>query len=483
MSAGVAVDATTLYPAIIAGRDYHFNEVVEIRSPWSGDIVGAYAACSVADLDSVLSRIPTEPTRLARHERRALLDRIADLVETRKEAAARLITAESGLSLVDTRHEVDRAVAVLRLATAAVMRADGSVYTDDVLPGGRGRRTYTLREPFELALAITPFNHPLNQVVHKLAPAFAVGTRVVLKPSAHTPLSAFWFARICLEAGLPEDWITVLCAEGIALPQALARHPRFEMLAFTGGTAAGRELAAHAGYKKLVLELGGSSPMIVLEDADIPLALDLATAGCFRNSGQRCSAVRRIFVPRKNADAFAEALAARAAQIRLGDPADEATGMGTLINAAAAERIGGRLRTAEADGARFWNPIRCEGASLAPCVLSGIANDDPIVREEAFGPIAPIIAYETLDEALSLANDTAYGLSAAVIGNNWEWIQKAITQIRAGSVNVNAEPGWRIESTPFGGIKASGLGDKEGVDEAMNGYSWIKTYSLPWDRP
>lgn len=404
-------------------------------------------------------------------------------LEVAQEEAARLICSESGLCLRETRHEVGRALAVLRLAAVATRMPEGEIFADDILPGGRGRRTYTQREPFRLTLAITPFNHPLNQVTHKLAPAFAVGTPVVLKPSAHTPLSAFWFGELCLQAGLPPDWLTVLCAPDLELPRALVAHPEFQMLAFTGGTAAGREIAGRAGYKKIVLELGGSSPMLVLDDAPFDEAVGLAAQGCFRNSGQRCTAIRRILVPRAMAEDFAVALGERAASLRLGPPLEETTEMGTVIHAAAAEQIAARVRQAVADGARLHHPCNHEGARISPCVLSGVNHDMDIVSQETFGPVAPVIGYADFAEALNLANRTAYGLSAAVVGRDWNRIQQAISTIEAGSVNVNAEPGWRMEWTPFGGIKASGMGDKEGVLRAMDGLSWTKTYSLPWDRP
>lgn len=474
------VDASS---SILAGRRLTLGTPQPVTNPFTGETVGVFDAASPERIPEIIKAATADHPLLPRHRRHRLLNDIADLLDSRRGDAAALITAESGLCLHDTRHEVERALAVLRLAAIACLQDEARVYPDDIMPGGRNRRIYTQREPFSLILAITPFNHPLNQVVHKLAPAFATNNRVILKPSNHTPLTAWWFADLCLEAGLPPEWISVVCGANHRFPRALATHDAIEVVTFTGGTAAGRDLAHNAGYKKLILELGGSSPLIVLPDADLEMAVEIAANGCFRNSGQRCTAIRRLLLPENRAADFTDRLSQKAANWSVGNPVDSDSAMGTVIDEDAARHIEGRVEDAIHNGARLHTGHRREGALYPPTVLDRIRNDSLLVREETFGPLAPVITYQGLDEAIAMANDTAFGLSSAVIGQNWQQIQRVITGVRAGTVNVNAEPGWRLEWSPFGGIKASGLGEKEGVLEAMRGMTWIKSYSLPWDRP
>ena len=243
------------------------------------------------------------------------------------------------------------------------------------------------------------------------------------------------------------------------------------------------EIAADAGYKRLILELGGSSPLLVLEDADVEEAVDIAMAGIFKNSGQRCTAIRRLLVHRSLADRFAEGLAAKTAELSYGDPYDSTTDMGTVIDETAARLLEARVDEAVAAGARVLQGNHREGALYSPTVVDGVENDFPLVRSESFGPIASILRFDTLDEALAIANDTEYGLSSGVVSQHWPSIQRCISGIEAGTVNINEAPSYRLEWTPFGGIKSSGLGYKEGVIETMKAMTYVKTYSLPWDRP
>jgi aldehyde dehydrogenase (NAD+) len=263
----------------------------------------------------------------------------------------------------------------------------------------------------------------------------------------------------------------------------LVTHDLVDMVTFTGSSQIGRQIADRAGYKRLVLELGGSSPLLVLEDADVGVAIDVAIAGIFKNSGQRCTAIRRLIVHRSLADSFAQQLAERAAALISGDPYDPSTQIGTVIDEAAAQRIESRVQETLNLGARLLCGHQRRGAIYAPTVVDGVENDHPLVHEETFGPVAAILRFDSLDEAIHIANDTEYGLSSAVVSDHWPSIQRCISEIEAGTVNVNETPGYRLEWTPFGGIKSSGLGYKEGVIETMKAMTWVKTYSLPWDRP
>jgi phosphonoacetaldehyde dehydrogenase len=350
----------------------------------------------------------------------------------------------------------------------------------DVSPHGRARRAYTLREPVRLVAAITPFNHPLNQVAHKLAPAIAAGAPIVLKPSEKTPLAALWLEQAIHEAGYPQEALAIVTGDREEILEEMLRHEAVEVVSFTGGVAVGQMVAERLGYRRAVLELGGNDPLLVLRDADVERAADLAVSGATKNSGQRCTAVKRIIVEEPIADALAEAVVERSRRLRVGDPLEESTELGTLIDQTAAETVETRVRTAAADGARLLAGGSRHGAQIEPPVLDHVRPDHELVREETFGPAIPLIRVRDLDEALTVANGTRYGLSAGIVSNNLGAITRCIRELRCGSVNVDEVPGFRTEATPFGGIKASGLGVKEGVVEAMRGMTTVKLFSLPW---
>jgi len=471
------------FGSLVGGREDKSGQWVDVFNPYHGGLVGRVSAIDAAATAAVIERTRAAKAALSRFERARILNAVADALLARIDEASLLITSESGLCLADTAYEVRRAVDVLRFSAMRALEDDSEVFPCDVSAQGRPRRIYTMREPLNLIAAITPFNHPLNQVVHKIAPAIATNNTVVLKPSRRTPLAAFYFARLCHECGLPPDMLNVVCGSDTEVAETLVAHEAVELVTFTGGSAVGRRIAERAGYKRCILELGGSSAMLVLADADPEEAAAIAAAGTFKNSGQRCTAIRRLLVHESLAEAFGEALAAKAEAVACGDPFDPATEMGTVITEAAAIEMEGRVEAALRRGAVLLAGHRRRGALYPPTVLDHVRNDDELVAQETFGPVAPIIRFGSLDEAIAIANDTAYGLSGAVVSNHWPSIQRAITELETGTVNVNIEPSYRLEWSPFGGFKASGLGEKEGVIEAMKGMTRVKTYSLPWDRP
>jgi putative phosphonoacetaldehyde dehydrogenase len=272
----------------------------------------------------------------------------------------------------------------------------------------------------------------------------------------------------------------VLTGEPAAIVPELVTHPAAELVTFTGGVPVGKHIAAVAGYRRLVLELGGNDPLIVMDDADLDEAADLAASGSYRNSGQRCTAVKRILVQRTVADAFVERLLERTRAWRHGDPADPTVEMGTVIDASAARLFEGRVLDAVRRGARLLHGNVREGASYSPTLLDDVAPDMTVVREETFGPVSPVIRFDTLDEAIDIVNRSPYGLSSGVCTNRLDVVARLVAELQVGTVNVREVPGYRLESTPFGGIKDSGLGYKEGVQEAMRSFTTVKTYSLPW---
>jgi aldehyde dehydrogenase (NAD+) len=331
-----------------------------------------------------------------------------------------------------------------------------------------------------LGAAITPFNHPLNQVAHKLAPAIAAGLPMILKPSEKTPLTAFRFAELLYDAGLPGWMLSAVMGSIDELVSPLIEDARVEFVSFTGSAGVGKQISKRAGYKKLCLELGGNSPLIVMDDADMDLAVTLAAEGCYRNSGQRCTAVKRLLVHEDVLEEFTARFVAKTAEYPCGDPSDEATRVGTVIDEEAAMRLEKRIEDAVAGGARVMCGGRRNGAQIEPTVIADVPRDADMVVEESFGPLAPIMSVKDIDDAIALANDSAFGLSSGIVTNNMEAALKAVRGIRTGTVNVNEVPGYRIESSPFGGVKDSGLGVKEGVIEAIKYMTNVKTFSLPW---
>jgi len=453
----------------------------EVFNPYTRALVGTVARASMAEVRRAIGIARAFRPRLTRYERYRICQQTAETLRARAEEIADLITAESGLCKKDSIYEVGRACDVFIFAGNAALQDDGQIFSCDLTAHGRRRKVYTLREPLlGVIAAITPFNHPLNQVAHKIAPSIASNNRMVLKPSEKTPLSALLLADVLYEAGLPPEMFSVLTGDPREIADELLTHADVDLITFTGGVAAGKYIAAKAVYKRQVLELGGNDPLIVMEDADLEEAATLAAAGSYRNSGQRCTAIKRMLVQDSVAEGFIERLLERTRAIKYGDPMDPTTDMGTVIDEAAARSFEDKVNDAVAHGATLlYGNIRA-GALYSPTVLDRVDPQMPLVKEETFGPVSPVIRFHTIDDAIRIANSTAYGLSSAVCTNRLDYITRFVSELNVGSVNVREVPGYRLELTPFGGIKDSGLGYKEGVQEAVRSFTNIKTYSLPW---
>jgi aldehyde dehydrogenase (NAD+) len=467
-------------PSYLAGEAVYTNHRLEVRYPYTGELTGTVALITPAHLEEAIRRALHGGELLTHYQRFEILDTARRMLAERAEEFAHLIRLESGLCMKETRYEVGRAQDVLQFAALEALKDDGQIFSGDVSPHGQARKIFTLREPLHLVAAITPFNHPLNQVAHKVAPAIAAGAPMLLKPSEKTPLTAMKFAELLYAAGLPGWMLSVFVGSIDQVVEPMIRDERVELVTFTGGTAAGKRIAAIAGYKKLCLELGGNDPLIVLDDADLDLAVTLAAEGCYRNSGQRCTAVKRLLIHAAILDEFTERFVAKTKTYVCGDPADDRTVVGTVISEAAAVLLEKRIHQAVAEGARVRCGGRRHGALLEPTVLTEVSRTTEMVCQESFGPLAPILNVEDMDDAIALANATNFGLSAGVVTNNLEAALTCVKRLRTGTVNVNQVPGYRIESSPFGGVKDSGLGIKEGVIEAMKFMTTVKTFSLPW---
>lgn len=452
-----------------------------VSNPYTGGLAGRVPRARLEDVHHAIRVAKAFRSPLTRYDRYQVCQRVAALIRARTEEISDLITAESGLSKKDSIYEVGRACDVFLFAGNAALQDDGQIFSCDLTAHGKKRKVYTMREPLQGVIsAITPFNHPLNQVAHKVAPSIATNNRMVLKPSEKTPLTALLLQDLLIEAGLPPEMFCVLTGDPKEIGDELLTHPDIDLVTFTGGVPIGKYIAAKAVYKRQVLELGGNDPLIVMEDADVEEAATLAVAGSYKNSGQRCTAVKRMLVHTAVADRFVELLTEKTRAIVHGDPMDPKTDVGTVIDEAAAMQFEAKVNDAIARGARLLYGNVRKGALYSPTVLDRVTPDMDVAHTETFGPVSPVIRFSSIDEAIRISNGTAYGLSSAICTNRLDYITRFVTELNVGSVNVREVPGYRLELTPFGGIKDSGTGIKEGVQEAMKSFTNVKTYSLPW---
>jgi putative phosphonoacetaldehyde dehydrogenase len=443
-------------------------------------VVGTVPRATVDDVRKAFAAAQACKPRLTRYERATIMQKAAALLRERVGPASDLITQESGLGKKDSIYEVGRVCDVFTFAAMETLRDDGQSFSCDLTPHGKNRRVYTRREPLlGVICAITPFNHPMNQVAHKVAPSIATNNRMVLKPSEKTPLSAYYLAELLYEAGLPREMFTVVTGDPREIADELITNEHSDLVTFTGGVAVGKYIASKAGYRRMVLELGGNDPIIVMEDADVEEASALAAQGSYKNSGQRCTAVKRMLVHEKVADEFVEKLVARTRAWTFGDPMDPKLEMGTVIDEPAAKLFEARVNEAVSQGARLLVGNERQGALYSPTVLDRVDPKMTVVMQETFGPVSPVIRFSGIEEAIGISNGTAYGLSSAVCTNRLDYINRFVAELNVGTVNVREVPGYRLELTPFGGIKDSGLGYKEGVQEAMKSFTNLKTFSLP----
>ena len=465
----------------IGGEKVTRDRIIEIFNPYSGDLVGTVPKASLDDVRRAFSIAKQYRSTLTRFERANILDKAAALLRARTTEAAAIITMESGLCKKDAVYEIGRVADVLGFAAGEALKDDGQAFSCDLTPHGKKRRVVTQREPLLGAIsAITPFNHPMNQVAHKVVPSIATNNRMVLKPSEKVPLSAYYLADTLYEAGLPPEMLQVVTGDPMEIADELITNENIDMITFTGGVSIGKYIASKAGYRRIVLELGGNDPLIVMEDADLDRASDLAVQGSYKNSGQRCTAVKRMLVHRDIAAQFTDLVVEKTRAWKYGDPADGANDMGTVIDEAAARLFEARVNEAVSQGARLLVGNRREGALYSPTVIDRVDPKMTVVREETFGPVSPILTFGSIDEAIAISNGTAFGLSSGVCTNRLDYVTRFTNELQVGTVNIWEVPGYRIELTPFGGIKDSGLGYKEGVQEAMKSFTNTKTFTLPW---
>ncbi len=468
----------------IAGKKIDTEKNIDVYYPYTNQVIGTVPAGTTEHAKQALDIAANFKPKLTRYERQQILQKTAEELVRRKEEISDVITYELGISKQDSLYEVGRAFDVFSLTAQLCILDDGEIFSCDLTPHGKARKIFTIREPLTTISAITPFNHPLNMVAHKIAPSIATNNCMVCKQTELTPMTAMILADVLYEAGLPPEMFSVVTGWPEDIGLEMIKNPNIDLITFTGSVGVGKYIAEQAGYKRTVLELGGNDPLIVLNDLnddDLKKAVELAVTGATKNSGQRCTAVKRILCQDKVADKFVEMALERAKKIKFGDPMDMQTDLGTVVNAEAAELFDKRVSMAEEDGAKvLYHPGR-NGALLPPIVVDNVNYKSELVREETFGPVIPIIRVPDEDEqVIKISNSTAFGLSSGVCTNNFNRAKNYIQELNVGTVNIWEVPGYRIEMSPFGGIKDSGLGYKEGVIEAMKSFTNVKTFSLPW---
>lgn len=442
---------------LLIGEDFVSpNEDLEVRSPYDGSLLARLPVARASDVETAVAVAarhlpPGEP-----HARAEVLERAADLIGARAEAFARTICLEAAKPIAQARTEAARCRDTFIFAAAEARALAGNVVPMASSASGAGKLAFTIREPVGVVGAISPFNFPLNLVAHKLAPAIAAGCPVVLKPAEKTPLSALLLARTLGDAGLPPGALQVVFGDGATIGGALVDHPGVPLISFTGSVPVGWAIRARQPEKRVALELGNSTPVIVTEDADLDLAAARIAASGYTHAGQSCISAQRVYVQAAVADAFTARLTARVAALRLGDPLDDATDVGPVIDAAAKERVLDWLAEATGAGADVLCGGGVRDGMIEPTLLAGITPDMRVSCEEVFGPVVGIAAYDRPEEAVELANGSPFGLQAGVFTSR---VDRAIALSRLlvfGAVTINETPTFRADQQPYGGVKRSG---------------------------
>ena len=440
---------------LIGGERVETGEWIDVRSPYSGEVVGRVAKGGTAEARRAIDaaeRAMAEP--LPAHRRAEILVRVAGYLGRHHDEVARQISDEAGKPLKAARVEAARAMSTFTFAAVEARRLAGHQVPMDASQAGEGKLAFTLREPVGVVGAISPFNFPLNLVAHKLAPALAAGCAVVLKPATQTPLSALLLAELETEAGLPAGWVNVVVGPSSEIGDVLVEDERVAMLTFTGSGAVGWGLKARAPRKRVSLELGNATPVIVGASADLEVAAAKLAANAFSFAGQSCISVQRIYVERGAYDEFVAKFLPKVEALRVGDPGDEETDVGPVIDADARERILEWIE--ETSGEVLAGGRRTGEGLILPTVIASPSREDKVSCEEVFGPVVTVTPVDTLDEAIELANGTRYGLQAGIFTGELQTMLRAARGLRFGGVVVNEAPTFRADQMPYGGVKDSG---------------------------
>jgi acyl-CoA reductase-like NAD-dependent aldehyde dehydrogenase len=444
------------------------ERTAEIRDPYRGEIVGSAPLSSPAEVEVAVGAAADARQKAAAippYERAALLRRVAALVERDAESLAELLTRETGKAIKDSDAEIRRSLETMLLAAEEAIRIEGRHVPLDGSPMGVGKLAMLLRFPVGVIAAITPFNAPFNLAAHKIAPAIAAGNSIVLKPPPQAPLIVHRLVELAVEAGLPAGVLNVVHG-GAEVGAALVADPRVDFISFTGSSRAGESVKAASGLRRVALELGGNNATIVHDDAD----LAAAAAACARNSmrlaGQSCISVQSVYAQERVCETFLELIEAEVRKIKVGDPLNPATDVGTLIDERAAQRVESWVQEAASNGARVLTGGRRHGAAFEPTLLTGVKPGMKVVCEEVFGPVVNVIAYKAIEEVFAAVNAGPYGLQTGIFTRSNELTFRAIRALRVGGVIVNGTSTWRTDQLAYGGVKASGNG-REGPRYAI----------------
>lgn len=442
---------------------------MDVRDPQDNSLIDTAPQATADDMrDAITAAVAgfERARRLPTHRRMAILNKAAEAVAARHEEFARTIAREGVKTIREARKEVTRCLETLRLSAEEARRLNGETIPFDQRAGSENRVGYYLREPIGIIGALTPFNDPLNLVAHKIGPAIAAGNAIIVKPHEATPLSALKLAEAVHEAGSPAGALQVITGYSVEVGDVLVTDSRVRMISFTGGRATGESILKKAGLKKVGMELGSNSPVIVMPDADLELAVSSNVSGAFWAAGQNCLHVQRLLIHDSIYNEFANSFVAATEKYHVGDKLDEKTDMGPLINEAAAKRVEAMVNEAIAGGATLLTGGERSGNFYPPTVLENLPSTCALAREEVFGPVTVLYRFGTLDEAIHCANEVDYGLQAGIFTRDMQTAFRAVAGLQCGGVMVNDSTDYRIDAMPFGGIKGSGLG-REGIKFAL----------------
>ncbi len=443
----------------LAGVRFTSSESIEVRSPYDDALIGLIPSCTPADVDRAVAVAKKAlATPLPLWKRAEVLDRAAARLAARRDEFAEIVCREAAKPIKTARVEAERAVGTFQFAAAEARKLGGEMIPLDAIPSGEGKLGFTLRLPIGVVGAIAPFNFPLNLVVHKVAPAIAAGCPVVLKPASQTPFSSIVLAEMLIdECGLPPEYLQIVTGGGSTVGNAIVDHPDVALITFTGSPAVGWSIRARAPRKRVGLELGNNAPVIIEPDGDWQTAADKIKMAGFSHAGQSCISTQRIFVHSTIADAFTDRLAANVESLVVGDPMLEATDVSALISRSERDRVKSWIDEAVDGGAKVvvGGDIGADGV-LKPTVLANVTHDMKVCAGEVFGPVVAIASYDDLDDAFRMANDTAFGLQAAIFTSDISKGLKAVRTLDFGGVLVNEVPTWRADQQPYGGLRDSG---------------------------
>jgi len=468
------------YKLLIDGQWVDAGPALEVKNKYDGKLVGTVPTARREDVEAAIDAAERAEDAMAdmpAYKRADILLRTAALLRERSDDLAKTIAAEAGKALKFARAAVDRAVSTFTIAAEEAKRLHGETIPLDAVPAGEGYFGFWTRRPVGVIAAISPFNFPLNLVAHKVAPALASGNTLVLKPASTTPLAAVKLCQILMEAGLPAGAINLVVGSGGTVGEWLVTDPRVDKITFTGSPEIGRHILSVAGIKKVTLELGNTSPVVIAPDADLDFVAKRCAVGAYYNSGQVCISVQRIYSEKNVYEPFSEKFVKATEAMIVGDPLDERVDVGPMIDAKEVDRVENWVNEAQTSGARVLTGGKRDGTVYYPTVLTNVQDEMKVVTEEVFAPVASVISSDDFESALKQANDTKFGLQVGVFTNDINRVLKAVRRLNFGGVIVNDTPNFRADHMPYGGNRQSGLG-REGVRFAMEDMTNIQLVAI-----